>query len=75
MAKKNNNETNTPDNKGAASFPSSDPKTDAVGIMMRLGVRELWYTTDGQWFTASADAEAHVADTEFEVKHYRKKGF
>ena len=72
---KENNKTNSPKNEGAACFPSLDPKTDAKGIMMRLGVTEIWYTTDGQWFTESADAEAHVADTEFEVKHYRKKGF
>ena len=72
---KENNKTNSPKNEGATCFPSPDPKTDAVGIMMRLGVKELWYTTDGQWFTTSADAQAHVADTEFEVEHYRKKGF
>lgn len=75
MAKKNNNPTNTPQNNGEACFPSSDPQTDAAGIMIRLGVKELWYTTDGQWFTTSADAEAHIAGTEFEVKYYRKKGF
>ena len=32
----------------------------ARGVMMRLGVGEIWHTSDGQWFTASDKAEDHA---------------
>lgn len=34
----------------------------ARGVMMRLGVGEIWHTTDGQWFTSAAKAEAHAKE-------------
>lgn len=33
----------------------------ARGVMMRLGVGEIWHTSDGQWFTASDKAEDHAS--------------
>lgn len=32
----------------------------ARGVMMLLGVGEIWHTSDGQWFTASDKAEDHA---------------
>ena len=32
----------------------------ARGVMMRLGVGEIWHTSDGQWFTAADKAEDHA---------------
>ena len=32
----------------------------ARGVMMRLGVGEIWHTSDGQWFTAADKAEEHA---------------
>ena len=32
----------------------------ARGVMIRLGVGEIWHTSDGQWFTASDKAEDHA---------------
>lgn len=64
MAKKDNN-----------TQPSLDPRTDARGIMLRLHVGEIWYTTDGQWFTDVKKAQAHTAGTDFEIKHYKLKRF
>ena len=47
----------------------------ARGVMMRLGVTEIWYTTDGQWFTSMGVAEAHAANVEKEVKYFKIKKF
>lgn len=33
----------------------------ARGVMMRLGVGEIWHTSDGQWFTAADKAEEHAS--------------
>ena len=30
---------------------------------MRLGVGEIWHTSDGQWFTAADKAEEHTEDS------------
>ena len=32
----------------------------ARGVMMLLGVGEIWHTSDGQWFTAADKAEDHA---------------
>ena len=40
--------------------PVTASSETARGVMMRLGVGEIWHTSDGQWFTAADKAEDHA---------------
>lgn len=47
----------------------------ARGVMMRLGVGEIWHTSDGQWFTASDKAEDHAKKMKTQIQHFKLKKF
>lgn len=47
----------------------------ACGVMMRLGVNEIWHTTDGQWFTAKDKAEDHAGKTQTIIQYFKLKKF
>lgn len=47
----------------------------ARGVMMRLGVGEIWHTSDGQWFTAADKAEEHAKKMKTQIQHFKLKKF
>lgn len=69
--------------KQAAPIVASDEA--ARGVMMRLGVGEIWHTSDGQWFTAANKAVKHakkLASTEtstgsaaLDIQYFKLKKF
>ena len=47
----------------------------ARGVMMRLGVGEIWHTSDGQWFTAADKAEEHASKMKTQIQYFKIKKF